>query len=560
MNQFDNIPVRILLPVLSGVLLLLFSPGLSAQQEDIDKEVVVVRAFEPSVADAAKINLLPSLTDTISVTPVFSYSILPIPVASDFEVETITPARMSAEAVSRLYGSHIKLGIGSYMTPFAELSINNLRHNKFSGGMYLKHHSSQGRLQLDNNEKAFSQFGDNEMLFYGKRMGRRNVLSAQAGLQSNNFHFYGYDITLDTIPEKDDIRQRFITGNAGLSLNSSHPDSSHLNYDLSLDYNYFQDRLDVAEHGLNFRAGFNKFLRSQILGLDLGVDYFDNTLDPDHSNMILALSPWFNKADDEWEIFAGFHGFYDQSGDGGKLYFYPKASLQFSIIRNYVIPYIGLDGGLQVNNQKKVAFENRFILPGLTVRNTDRSMDLYGGVKGNFTRNIPFNFRMSYGVYNDMYFFVNDSTGLIGNQFDVVYDDIELLHFTAEVGANISDRFSLMARANLYDYGMKTQEHPWHKPTVDLNFSARYNIGNKILLNADVFYIGQRFARAHGVENDEAVELPGITDINLGLEYRYNRLLSGFLRLNNLTGNRYYRWNNYPVQGFTLMAGFTYSL
>jgi hypothetical protein len=55
-------------------------------------------------------------------------------------------------------------------------------------------------------------------------------------------------------------------------------------------------------------------------------------------------------------------------------------------------------------------------------------------------------------------------------------------------------------------------------------------------------------------------ELPGFADINLGLEYRYNRILSGFLRLNNISNSRYHKWNNYPVQGISVMAGFTYSL
>jgi hypothetical protein len=87
-------------------------------------------------------------------------------------------------------------------------------------------------------------------------------------------------------------------------------------------------------------------------------------------------------------------------------------------------------------------------------------MDLHTGVKGNFTRDVSFNFRVSYAVIDDMHFFVNDSTGLIGNQFSVAYDNVELLNYSGEIGADISDRFSLLARANYYSYGMKLLEHP----------------------------------------------------------------------------------------------------
>jgi hypothetical protein len=40
------------------------------------------------------------------------------------------------------------------------------------------------------------------MLFYGKRMGRRSVLSANAGILSNGFHYYGYDTGFDTTPKR----------------------------------------------------------------------------------------------------------------------------------------------------------------------------------------------------------------------------------------------------------------------------------------------------------------------------------------------------------------------
>jgi hypothetical protein len=214
---------------------------------------------------------------------------------------------------------------------------------------------------------------------------------------------------------------------------------------------------------------------------------------------------------------------------------------------------------LQVNNHRKVAFENAFVVPGLTVRNTNRAMDLYTGVKGSFTRDVSFNIKVSYTIYEDMYFFVNDNAGNIGNQFGVVYDDIELLNYSGEIGADFSDRFRMLARVNLYKYGLKLQQYAWHKPDMDINFSGRYNLGDKILLNADVFYTGNRYAMPFSTE-DDPIELGGIADINLGLEYRYNRILSGFFRLNNLTNAMYYKWNNYPLQGFSVMAGFTYSL
>ncbi len=529
-----------------------------AQEDDIGKEVMVVRSFEPTIADAPKINLQPTLTDTIRVTPVFSYNILPVPHNIDFDLEPVSAARMPDEEPATLYSSYIKLGLGSYLTPTGELSLTSLRNERLSGGIWLKHHSSQGRLTLDDDRKAFSQFSDNNMEFYGKRMGEGNVMSARAGIQSNGFHYYGYDTDFDSVPVKDDIKQRYMLANARFGIKSAHTDSSNFNYDINLNYNFFQDRLDVGEHGFRLRSGFNKYVRGQIIGADIDVDYYSHTFQ-DTSNIIFKLSPWFTKADDEWEIFAGFHAYYDLFGDQSKLYFHPKASLQFSLIQDYVIPYVGIDGRLNVNNYHTITKDNPFIIPELMVDNSNRSMDFYGGLKGNFTRDIAFNLSISYAVVDGMHFFINDSLSLIGNMFSVVYDDVEVINYSGEIAADISDRFNLLTRVNYHKYSTRKIEKPWHRPSLEMQLHASYKLFDRYKLTADIFYSGERYAQTFG-DSPGYNTLPGITDFNIGVEYRHSPVITGFLRANNLTNARYYKWNNYPVQGISLMAGFTYSL
>jgi len=94
--------------------------------------------------------------------------------------------------------------------------------------------------------------------------------------------------------------------------------------------------------------------------------------------------------------------------------------------------------------------------------------------------------------------------------------------------------------------------------------SARYNLRNKILVDIDILGLGKRYAKEFnaGEHNPPLLtkELPSVLDFNLGIEYRYTKILSLWLRLNNFTGSKYYVWDQYPSQRFNLMAGFTYSL
>ena len=81
----------------------------------------------------------------------------------------------------------------------------------------------------------------------------------------------------------------------------------------------------------------------------------------------------------------------------------------------------------------------------------------------------------------------------------------------------------------------------------------------------DIFTIGNQIAQLNeldvitGSTLVSQKTLKGITDINVGAEYRYNKKLSAFVRFNNIAGMRYYRWNNYPTQKFNLMGGLTFS-
>jgi len=71
--------------------------------------------------------------------------------------------------------------------------------------------------------------------------------------------------------------------------------------------------------------------------------------------------------------------------------------------------------------------------------------------------------------------------------------------------------------------------------------------------------MGKRYAPATPLDT-EMITLKGYVDLNLGLEYRYTKILSGFVRLNNILGTRYQAWNQYPGMGFNVLFGFTYAL
>jgi len=271
------------------------------------------------------------------------------------------------------------------------------------------------------------------------------------------------------------------------------------------------------------------------------------------------LAPWFYQATDEWRLKASIDGTFDIREGNTDIRLYPRVRFLFKIIPEYLMTYLGLDGRMDVNDYQTMADLNPFIMPGLSVKNSDRKMDFYLGLSGSAAPGTEYKLYGSYVLVDQMPFFVNDTTNGLGNYFSVVYDDVQIAHLSGEFMSQASDKLSLLARAEMNKYTMAVESKPWHKPQFKASLSIRYNLQDKILVNADLMYIGKRWARTPDAVSKE-FRLKAYPDVNLGLEYRYRKILSFFLRLNNLAGIRYETWNQYPTQGFFLMGGFTYSL
>jgi outer membrane receptor protein involved in Fe transport len=114
---------------------------------------------------------------------------------------------------------------------------------------------------------------------------------------------------------------------------------------------------------------------------------------------------------------------------------------------------------------------------------------------------------------------------------------------------------------------MGDEHQAWHKPKLEISLMTEYNIQDKILLKAELFTRGKMYARIFEEQTsglitsnvETSTEIKGMADLNLGIEYRYTKVLSGFLNFNNILGQRYYKWYNYPSYRFNMMLGVTYS-
>jgi hypothetical protein len=545
------------------LLLVAFSISVSGQEEDIDKQVQVVKAYKPVVKDAYKISELPGIKDTSTVTEEFNYYLIPKLVETEFKVKPIPAATMVGEPLRELYGSYVKVGMGSKLSPLIDLYISNKRSKEYAIGAGFSHASSGGQIPLKNGEKVKSSFADNDLHLFGRKFFDNSVLGGNIDLNSRTRHFYGYNYKVDTLFEKKDIKQNFLNINMMVNYKTTYVDSAHLNYDLKFAYDHLEDNFQSKEDHVALSGKFNKFFNTNIVGLDFKAHYLKHDATVTNvDNSYFMFKPWIAKFGDEWRIQGGINFTFDAVDGNTKGRIYPVAEMEYDIVNHYIIPYAGIDGNVGLNTYQSVSQKNPYILPGLHVENTNNKMIFYGGLKGNLNSSTYYNMRVRYTFFDDMYFFINDlaNTSNTANKFNVIYDNGEVLNLFGEMSFEISRDFSLRAEGNYYQYTLYNESKPWHKPTFDLMLSARYDLRDKIILTTDIFFNGKRYAREGINENTmKTLELDGYVDFNFGLEYRYSKILSGFLQFRNILSDNYYRWNRYPVYGLEAFLGITYA-
>ncbi|MFP4023319.1 MAG: hypothetical protein ACLFVR_02240 [Thiohalospira sp.] len=531
-----------------------------AQDDKLLKEVKVVKPYEPTISDANKISFLPKISDTVKIVPEVNYLLQTKPVNVSYSIDPIKPAKMVSEPLTKLYNSHIKVGLGTKTLPLLEAYINNQRSDNYSIGAYYKYNASYAKVDLLNDERVFAGYSDNDLQLFGKKFFNNSTLQGDVGVKGNTRYFYGYDTKIDTSMDKEDIRQKYLQMNFNANYKSNYVDSNHINYDFKIGLDYIKDDFDNNELGFKIEGDINKIFSKEMVGARVGVEHYSvNELVDSSNNTIININPWVGKFGDKWRVKAGINVFSDIRDDNSNMYYYPTGILEYDIANHYLIPYAGVDGKIEVNSFLKTIDINPFVVPGTSMLNTDHKLILYGGIRGNFNSKTYYNFKVTYSLIDNMPFFVNNLslTDSIGNQFSVVYDNIELVSYFGELSVAPNEKLNLHIKANYRDFKMDKELKPWHKPSFDLTFSARYNLRDKIILKADIFSLGKRYAKLN--DNNDYSELESVIDINLGAEYRYSKILSGFVQFNNILSESYYQWNYYPTYGFNVLLGVTYS-
>ncbi len=572
----------------------------SAQRDTtkMNQEVEVIKAYRPSVAKAEKISQMPEIDDTTRFTPEFNYQVNSRPVTTGFTASPISAANIKGQLKEDPGYGMIKLGVGTYSTPYGEFFFNNPKSKSTTFGIHFKHLSSQGTTELTGGEEVDAPFSHNLAEIFGSYIFPGATLSAKLSYNRDMVRFYGYP---DTIPYDVidrgyasffDQKQRFQKGTLNVALKSEERSENAMKYHAGFNFQYFDALTNQKEKsgGLfvnldydfgNFRgiveASFDHFSTDSIREFA-----WDNQL-TSRQRSLLELKPAVLFQGENWKAQGGlnFYSLFEKDGDNtAKMY--PIIDLAFTPVENIMTIYAGLDGFMQHNTLSAIAEENPWADPRLDIRHTDYQYIVSGGLKGKIADPVVYNFGAKYTKANSQYFYIvntfnpnvinltsGDMTGqYFDNAFDVEYDNIGILDLSGELSYSKGDQLFILLSGHLFEYSPENLKAASHLPAFTLSATSKYRITDKLSAFTDVHLIGKRevlfkyfipSVMSIAPPQPFVVTLDPVININLGADYELVKKVKLFGKVDNLLNQSYDHWMGYTSQGLRIMLGASYT-
>jgi hypothetical protein len=553
-----------------------------------DQEIISIGDRTLTVDAAYKISDLPNTIDTVYVSQDLKYQLIPRQVEVNYEPKDIKPAKLKViEPLGKLYRGYAKAGVGVFTTPLFEVDYNSIRDRDWAYGIDLRHFSSQGGLK----DVADNAYGENHFGGWVKRYVNKHTIEGGLGYDLDRIHYYGFDPG-DIDIDKKDYRQTYKTFKGHIEVESHYRDSAQIQHRGF--FNLRNTKADIDALETNFVIGGEAAKTMDDyrfgLGMELDVNYFDQgSIKPfyiaesqdsaaielgDMNNTIFRMEPSIHARKNDLTADIGLGIVVDAADPKTIWHLYPQAYLSYSLFDDLFTPYAGITGDLKRNSFYSLAQENPFIHNvmridederGLT--NTSKDLEIYGGIRGTIFDNLAFNAKVSVENYDDFAFFVNDTLYSAENKFAVLYDDLRVVRIAGELTYIHDERLTIGGRLEFASNKADDFEEAFNLPSVQFTLDGRYDLDDQFIVTAQIFAAGKRYAGSMmpGEEDETeigkfySVPLRSYVDGSLGVEYRYTKRISAWLDINNLTGGRYPRWHNYPVQSVLVMGGLSYS-
>jgi len=561
---------RLIPYLLIGFAIISFANVANAQDADRlpdSLRFTIRKDYRPVARDAKKITSKPEVKHEEAGLPKVNYSVLPKSKEISYEAQPLQAANLSNEPLAKLYNGFVKAGFGNYTMPFFEASFSSLRSKKYQAGFFARYHASYAKL---NKVRNFG-FTDAGITGFGKYFMKNHVLHGKVEYDVDENYYYGFDRNDVTFANAnsakgDSMHQVFHHVGVNVDLNAIREKKLRVLDQMAIGYGYTRDNFQAQEHYAALSGGLAFNIKKEEMFIKTSFDYY-NLAQPSlkTNNLIWAIQPEFRATRERWGIDLGVNFALDVNDTTTKVLIFPVLDFHYFIVKNILRFYVGAKGGVRRNGLRSISQINPYFDTDQTLSNSWERLNVYGGFKGSITRSIGFDLSVAEIITGQQMFFVNDTTGGLGNKFLTEYHDTRVTSFKGALSYQLKSKLQLVAEAEYRLFVMPTDSiKPWHEAPFRFTFSGNYNLKDKLIFKAAISAYGPRVARGFstdslGVVSMTPTTLKGYADASIGVEYRYRRWIGAFVDFRNIAALRYDIWKQYPSQRFSFIAGLNFS-
>lgn len=527
--------------------LLLAAGSLLAQDTTRKKEVNITSTFKPTLKEAAKININPAPPPADTARPRLQYNIPNQNLAFQFQPGTLKPLALQVDSGGKWDNdSYVKVGYGTYKTPFVQTGIT-IGDGKVMGlNFYGKHFSSEGDLPF---QKVMQTRVD--VAGYYKSAGNLEW-NARVGGEQNRYNRYGYQPTTLNFPE-DSLKIRYQSWRGRLGVRNINRTDLGISFAPEVRFEGFSDAVSNSESSFYFNLPLRKTIGTHFeadLALEANLSQYRPSAKNDVSNNYFVLAPSVLYKSGNLFVQAGIK----PSWDNGTLRIFPNLSADVATNDKRFSVQAGWIGYLRNAGFQYLANFNPYILAPSTVYNT-QVVERFGGFKGSAGDHLSYAAKIAYNTYNNQPLFTNDT--VTGRSFIVVNEpEMNMLNIGGELGFNVGEKFSILTNLQLNNYNTKLNDRAWGLLPFEVSTTVRLQVIKDLTAHATLYAFDG--GRAYGKGGE--IRMPAATDVSAGLEFKIVDHVKLWAQFNNILNQNLQRWNQYPSFGFNFLGGVVFSL
>lgn len=453
----------------------------------------------------------------------------------------------------------LKLGIGRFVAPLAQLYINNGKERNVDYGLSFTHRSTH------QDPVPLRRFRENYGSLEGKFIEKAYTGLAKVSLYNTGYFFYAGDDTTflpGTTAEarEDSLRMGFTRFAVEGQLFSNYQEGEEYFYDAGVQLRTLSTRLGTNELGLTLRPTGGYHITDDVdLLLDTEASFTRGSLQPANQNrFFFEASPAVSFNNGTVRILGGVtYNYFKNSIDStGFSNLGPRINIDYTVSPYTLVLQAGYMAGMEQNLYYDLIQENRYLGNNITIRPSIETMHIYAGAKGNAGQAIDFAVRGFYKrIENQLIYRSFD-----GVYFQPVYDSLMTqagVH--AEANYDLNDMLKFGVAANISVFNTSNQDSLtarfFNASPIRFDIFASYKWEEKLTARADLYVYGPAPLDEDGEGN--IIQRNPFLDVRLYADYQITDAFSVYAGVENLLSAQYQRWLNYPERPISIQAGLT---